>query len=555
MPPTPFKQLIDATHEILLASPAEVENSITEEELDHWFTNTNYYELRFGDEMLECLKPEAGEDVRDAALESLRTFVADRVVKIERKNCEKLRDKFFPNEMAIPISFKNRKTDRKSAKDYVEQLGAKRDVAASVKAFWESYREFIDEDKFKALKYVGDEKKIPRGEMGAIDEEIAFYEDLRERFSEDPKKHPYEDSEERFPKSLPVAYRMLLPIWIVKELPTFFSLSIWSDKDKVETIAKAVCTGFLDHKDEFQGADIGKADCENYKRKTRMLAKELSELDQDDPHRYGEMSVPELFKKLYGGRIDPLYEHAEHVKPEFPPHVLCKAKLLWILIGGSIVGPSQAIESIDVHTLLANPENRVLSSYDDELVAGRGKAIFRRVLAPDEEPVSTPSLFEIDLGSGEPYEDTPAEGLKAVIGRGYKRIRKQTVSFSEGARKQNPRLFEMAKAALSEEPEIFESTDESKDTAWHLGVFLEGEPVRLYLVDLGSKNGTYVLRETASGTIAFAMKGQNTAKDKASMERDMRALGKDNATIEIRSFVDARRGDIIVLPSSQYEIL
>lgn len=562
-PMTPFKRLTKATHEVLKAITLEENDNRKREEkfepkaptlersIDHWFTNTNYYEMRFHEAILECLKPDAGADVQEAAREALRTFAKKRDVRIERYSCEELRDDFFPDEMAIPITFKDGKTYRRPGKNHRDQLGAKRDVVESLTNFWESYKAYIDEDKFRALKYVGNKKEIPEDEKGAIDREIEFYEALRKRFA----KTPF------------VAYQMLLPIWIVKDVSPLFSEILPKklvkgvkpemilDAKKMHAIAQAVCEGFLESNVEtLNGLYVGEDDCDDYLFWVDALVNDLLACHPDDPKKsaYAQMSIPELFEELYGDRVDPLYEH---IGPKFPRYAICEAKLLWTLIGGSIFGFAVAVKKPQNGTPLVIPGNRFAGFPDDALVEGRGKALFCRVEGwGKDEPASTDFIFGVNLGS-EGSKVRPAEGLVAVIGREYKLpYEKITVRFSEHERKQKPKLFEMAQAAGSEKPPIEFITGMQHDSPWHLGVFLEGEPLQLYLVDLGSQNGTYVIRRTAEGKRAFAFKGRNAELDKARVKMDMDELGIYEMPI-VKGFVEARRGDLIMLGTSTFKIL
>ncbi|MBQ9043224.1 MAG: hypothetical protein IJ111_10485 [Eggerthellaceae bacterium] len=518
-PRTPFKRLIDATHQALKKSGTDDEQVLSQKLLDLWFTNIDYYQTRFYGGLLECLEPSAGNDVAGACSEALCIVVQSATMRIGNDECKTLREK-FETLWAIPRSFEV--NSKRSEEHFSMYLPEQRDVMTSLEMLRESFRPYIKHADYEAL-------------VSEIGDEIAFYDELRSEYCDKPA----------------VAFRQLLPIWITKEASPLYDLSIWADEKSIGSVCDAVCKGFMDHKSEFGAFDIESAACKQFTDEILSLTRKLASSQGVDSNPYADTRVREMYAALYGNGDDPTYEH---FPSDFPEEITIKAKLVWNLVGCALEGPWSVVSWMNVRTDPVHDAERPAAELDRTLEAGCGRAIFRQLMAWDKDSYASSRLaFEVELGSDDFETATPDEGLVAVIGRAFAPGYAPALQFAEADK---PKLFRMASAIGSNRPNSYFATDFIKDSAWHLGVFLEGEPRRAYLVDLGSLNGTYVIREGERGRkLAFAFPGRNRNRSIADVLAPMIEHGISEEDVSIVGYLAAKRGDIIILGDSQFEIL
>ena len=317
------------------------------------------------------------------------------------------------------------------------------------------------------------------------------------------------------------AYRELLPLWIVKGSSPLYTLKLWEDEEKVLAIGDALYKEFL-------AAGYHREVCERFNELVfscynSYASKLASETEQQKAQAAQLATLPlgELYK----------IKHAQGYRG-LPVWLEAKEQLIWNLVACALYGPENARPQYFSHTEVAVSTDALNAlSADPRLRQGSGSAVLTRIL----EGGSTDVVATIQLGR---EGDAPLEdALLMVLGREFQ----GTPSVDDLG--DVPEY--VAEHVGEEDHRHHYATLLDADSARHLGVYLiDGQ---VLLIDLGSKNGTFIRRGKGTGERYLVMPGRNTALVDAFKARGY--------SFEVATRVVAMRGDQVFLGASQFELL
>ena len=170
-------------------------------------------------------------------------------------------------------------------------------------------------------------------------------------------------------------------------------------------------------------------------------------------------------------------------------------------------------------------------SADPRLHKGSGTAVLTRI----HEGGATDVVATVNLGrEGDPALE---DGLVMVLGREYQGV-------PDAAELGDVPEY-VREHAAEEDHRHHYATLLDADSARHLGVYIiDGQ---LLLIDLGSKNGTFIRRGKGTGERYLVMPGRS-----AGLVDAFKARGY---SFEVATRVVAMRGDQVFLGASQFELL
>lgn len=317
------------------------------------------------------------------------------------------------------------------------------------------------------------------------------------------------------------AYRELLPLWIVKGASPLYTLKLWEDEEKVLAVGDALYQEFL-------AAGYHREVCERFNELVYSCYNSFaSKFENATPEQLAQadelskMPIGELYK----------LKHAQGYRA-MPVWLEAKEQLIWNLVACALYGPENARPQYFSHTEVAvstDSLNALIA--DPRLRQGSGSAVLTRIL----ESGSTDVVATIQLGR---EGDAPLEdALLMVLGREFQ----GTPSPDELS--DVPEY--VVQHASEEDHRHHYATLLDADSARHLGVYLiDGQ---VLLIDLGSKNGTFIRRGRGTGERYLVMPGRNPGLVDAFKARGY--------SFEIATRVVAMRGDQVFLGASQFELL
>ncbi len=316
------------------------------------------------------------------------------------------------------------------------------------------------------------------------------------------------------------AYRELLPLWILKDASPLYAMRLWEDQERVLALGDALYQAFLE-------AGYHREVCERFNELVfscyNSYATKFSTATAEQVERARELSqlpLGELYK----------IKHAQGYRG-LPSWLEAKEQLIWNLVVCALYGPENARPQYFSHTEVAVSTDALNAlSADPRLRQGSGSAVLMRIL----EGGSTDVVTTIQLGRE--GDAALQDCLIMVLGREF-----------QGA----PSPDELgdvceyvAQHAQEEDHRHHYATLLDADSARHLGVYLiDGQ---VLLIDLGSKNGTFIRRGKGTGERYLVMPGRNSALVDA-----FKARGYN---FEVATRVVAMRGDQVFLGASQFEL-
>lgn len=483
---------------------------IEQKDVERWVLNCNYVYYRLGDELLENdLFPE--DDT--ASTEMLRS----------------LGDEFKSIRDSNPLKLRSKQRDA---------------IAAELEKDWPPFSGKSRNDLHKILPELRRfNDRFSSASPGLADTIPDFAKELVDeasRYRHMAKRAAAIDATEIF--------RELTALWCLKEINPLFTLTLWQDRAAVEKLALELADSFSAN--SYPLFDGGSRRAEYLGAVASAQSLYLDSLNDESRGTAGiefrALSIPEL---------DDLLEKEcfslERPAPSriLPPWLAGKAALIWNVAICSILGPRHAIRpmgAIRTQTTMQPPSGARSGS---EL---QGEVLLRRILPAGERE----GAASIDLSSRRPFEEkfrlTSLEGdspfyLWCVIGSSY------------DPQVRVPELLEHA----GEVPSRFISTRRYDahgtqvsgigDSRYHTALLFERRPSgwRLLLRDLGSKNGTYVTRSGPTGTRYLALRNRQAADELAWAQR----LMVPAEAVSIHEMVELRRGDVIQLSGSCFEIV
>lgn len=327
--------------------------------------------------------------------------------------------------------------------------------------------------------------------------------------------------------------RALLPLWILADINPMMSLLLWDDEDSVSQLVDLLRASFSSWHEQGPEATVL---AERWRSATlRAQALYLENIDDEDPE---ERSLPELATMLKNAAFS---LDDEQPPAGLPRWLLGKSQLIWNVVICTILGPSETVGPTGpVRDATVSPHPLPLPLQPITATALAGEVLLRR-------RYRTGRIETIDRLM---LESVCSTGLWHVIGGHYdshaplpqSAFRDQYLHL--GAAYVHSELLD-AKGGLIEG---------AGDSRFHVELSLRVDDrshARIVARDVGSKNGTSVVRSTEAGVHVFALSGRRRLSRADWAER----LGLDECQITTVDELELQRGDIIQLAGSCFELI
>lgn len=339
--------------------------------------------------------------------------------------------------------------------------------------------------------------------------------------------------------------RVLVPLWCLKKVNPLFTLLMWQDEDAVDELARQLSGAFAANGyPSFDGGSRHDA--------YRGVVRASQRLYLDGLADGGAGRTDDTLDRL------PLCELADLLDREFftlghpapsrvlPPWLAGKALLVWNVVACAALGPREAIRPSGPNRTATTlvPGGTVTAAKR----ALRGEVLLRRCLKNGEREVAGVLQLDGAEPAGTVALDDGASRLWYVLGSSY-----------DGAARV-PEAIASAEDALADHflptfrlDERGIQTEGAGDSRYHAALVLTWgeEGWQLSLEDLGSKNGTYVVRRDAAGA-RYLVLAARTRPDAAIWAR---SRGVDPTEVAVVDRVALERGDVIQLCGSRFELL
>lgn len=350
--------------------------------------------------------------------------------------------------------------------------------------------------------------------------------------------------------------RTLVPLWCLKEINPLFSLLIWQDERGIDELAQQLSDAFVaGGYPSFDGGSRHDA----YRGAVRLSQRYYLEgLASATAGNLQARPVPELSRMLQSE-----FFNLEHPVPSttFPSWLFGKSLLIWNVVICSILGPRAAIRPVSSNRTATQLGASTLRHAEPAL---RGEVLLRRKFRSGELETVTSATFEggsaatgkrpsgagrknAPSGAAALVENTSAPEIWCVLGSRYD---------------EHARIPEMLSAAEAWPSDIFVETstfDEQGnqvegigDSRYHAVLYIERQSQGdcLMVRDLGSKNGTYVVRAHQKATRYFVLTHRTTTTADAWAQR----MHVPADAVCIVESLPLERGDCIQLCGSCFEI-
>lgn len=411
-------------------------------------------------------------------------------------------DRSFPGSIALPVY-------EKATRDWSDNTALRLNEKSTPEAL-EVFEKYCPPSLDKGVKAL---EKLKPSDKRVVDEHAAVV-----KLAEDSSGF-YRSIAGLYGQGL-AAYRELLPLWIVKGSSPLYSMKLWEDEEKVLAVGDALYNEFL-------AAGYHREVCERfnelvYSCYNSFASKLFSASDEQlaQARELAKLPLSELYK----------IKHAQGYRG-LPAWLEAKEQLIWNLVACALYGPENARPQYFSHTEVAVSTDALNAlSADPRLRQGSGSAVLTRLL----ESGSTDVVTTIQLGR---EGDAPLKDeLLVVLGREFQ----GTPSPDDLGD-----VPEYVREHVAEEDHRHHyATLLDADSARHLGVYLiDGQ---VLLIDLGSKNGTFIRRGKGTGERYLVMPGRN-----AGLVDAFKARGY---SFEVATRVVAMRGDQVFLGASQFEL-
>ncbi len=331
----------------------------------------------------------------------------------------------------------------------------------------------------------------------------------------------------------PLAARMraLLPIWCLAAVNPLYTLRLWEDGASLDALARELYDAWHAHDCIGTNGTEGRA---SYRGLIRRCHEDYrTHLGAQTDGELGEQPLPLIHQTL-----EEAFFSLDHpsTSTAIPTWLAPKCLLIWNTVVCSILGPA--------HVIRPSGPNRTATTRAPAVAPVRTQALagivtLRRHRADGSiEPIASLTMAQ---------ETTSRTWL--VLGS----------SFDENARVPAA-LAGMSRAeisACSVATSRFDAqgaqVEGRGDSRYHALIRVDAQDGRASIVlsDLGSKNGTYVMRRTDSGTryLVLQHRTAQTAADWA------RRAGVDPAAVCICDSVELARGDVLQLCGSCFDLV
>lgn len=359
--------------------------------------------------------------------------------------------------------------------------------------------------------------------------------------------HWYRALAERHPGTEGIAERgrVLVPLWCIKGVNPLFTLLMWQDEAAVDELARQLSAAFAANGyPSFDGGSRHDAYRGVVRASQRLY---LEGLAGDGAARGGD-GLTQLPLTELADLLDREFFDLGHPAPSrvLPPWLAGKALLVWNIVACAALGPREAIRP-------SGPNRTATTLVPGDAVTAakralRGEVLLRRCLKNGEREVA--GMLQLDGAepAGTVALDDGASRLWYVLGSAY----------DEQARV--PEALAPVADALAAHflptmrfDERGNQTEGTGDSRYHAALTLAKsvDGWQLALEDLGSKNGTYVVRREGAG-MRYLVLAARTQPDPSAWAQ---ARGIDPASVTVEDQVLLERGDAIQLCGSRFELL
>ena len=467
-----------------------------QKDVERWIFNCNYLYYRLGDFLLDKGLIPYEEDTAKAVILNLdtcfKTIKDSNPLNLRSKQEDAILKEFSKDWP--PLADKSRNTFEKSS----EALEAfKNDCLITQGASIKQFDQFSKE----------------------IKKEESFYRGLVK-------------GGDNTPGLLVERYKTLLPIWCIKEINPLFTLLIWNDEEAIAELSMLLKESF--ESNGYPSVDGGYRHDSYVGIVANAQRVYLDTIDSDDCE-LKEKSVGELARLLDSSFFSLDYPCASD---KVPAWLFGKAQLIWDIVVCSILGPKEAIGGLShVRTKTEiHSKARHADEENDELF---GEVILRRhYREKGPEMVGRISL-----------DDVAVSGLWKVLGSSYDKNAALPKSKFKDDYSDLTGLY-ISTRVLDSSGDLLEGDGDSRYHA-ELSVSVEESGSRsIVLRDLGSKNGTYVMRKI-DGTVFYRLLRSRLTDscDEWALNHDV-----DAKHVELVDRLNLRRGDLIHLCDSCFEI-
>lgn len=468
---------------------------VGQKDVERWVFNCNYLYYRIGEFLLEH---DLLGDGPDQSAERL-AFLEQSFKSIKDSNPLNLRSK------------QNDAIEREFAKDWPPLCKGSRNQLAR---FRESLREL--ENSY------AEDLAAHRPELDAflaeLSDEQNLYQGLIARSEGDGRAGLLERC------------RLLLPLWCVKQVSPLYSLLIWDDRDAVARLAQLLA-------DSFESAGFpsydGSRKQDSYIGLVLRAQQAYSEGLGEDEVDLRDLPVRKIAELLEGEFFS--LEHPSGSK-RLPAWLLGKSQLIWNVVICSIVGPREAVcgssPARTVTSAVERPEDN-----PDEL---SGEVLLRRRF--NDGRLETVDRLSID--------EVQTSGLWKVIGSVYDENAALPRSEYRNHYDNLGSLF-IGSRRFDRSGRLVEGAGDSRFHA-ELSIRIDEDgSKRIILRDLGSKNGTYVVRQERGETRYYLLRSRSPITTEQWCEK----VGVPSAQVSLVDQISLRRRDIIQLCGSSFEII
>lgn len=482
---------------------------IEQKDVERWVLNCNYTYYRLGDMLVERdLFPDD-----DARATEMFTFLDANIKSIRDSNPLNLRSK-QPAAIVGELG-KDWPPFCKKSRNDVSKL------APQLRAFAQTFAPSVPELP-KALQDFATE----------LADEAHYYRSVAQQKSDTGAEG-----------AVVARCRKLLPVWCAKEINPLFTLLMWQDEQAVSQLAEELARAFAANGyPSFDGGSKHDAYRGVVRMSQRLFLEGMRAADDTDARG---LTIPDIARHLDNGFFS--LEHPAPV-PDLPAWLPGKTLLIWNTVIRAIAGPREAIRPTGSNRTATTIEPAQRSTVTR---AVHGEALLRRCLQNGDREVAGTvdlSVLEPEGTTLLPSDNGATRRLWRIMGSAFDEQAREPAAL-EAVAQDIPKRF-LSTARFDEHGNQIEGRGDSRYHAM-LSLVQDAGGWSVELRDLGSKNGTYVMRSREGRRLFFVLssRGSTTAEAWAAH------MGVDASDVAIIDAITLERGDIIQLCGSRFELL